>query len=491
MMKYRKIAAASVFIMVGLIIGLGISFNFDSTINSFSEEPQREISQEAVDVLSRTNQAMAELVSSVTPSIVNISSTKTVKTHGFQSPFLNDPFFRRFFREEFGHFNQPREYKQSGLGSGVIVNKEGYILTNNHVIKDADEIIVRLSDKREFKGKVIGTDPKTDLAVIRIDDGDLPVIKIGDSDTLKVGETVIAIGNPYGLSQTVTSGIVSAKGRANVGIAEYEDFIQTDAPINPGNSGGALVNIRGELVGINTAIFSTSGGYQGIGFAIPTNMAKSVMKSLIKEGKVIRGWLGVSIQPVSEDIAEHFNLKEQKGALIAEVVKDSPAEKGGIERGDVIVRYDGKDVDDPDHLKNMVAATLPDSKVETVVFRNGKEKTILVKIGELPSDIKIASGAYAYDNVLDGVSVQNITPDLRKSLNIPQRVSGVIVNSVDIDSAAAGALKKEDIIMEINRKNIKSTDDYRKVVAKIGSDDGVLLLLYRNGATIYVTVSEK
>ncbi|UCH79664.1 MAG: DegQ family serine endoprotease [Nitrospiraceae bacterium] len=491
MMNNQKISLAVLFITIGLIIGLGISFNFNVTENSFSVENQPEISQETVDVLSRTNQAMAELVAAVTPSIVNISSTKTVKTHGFQSPFFNDPFFERFFGDQFGQLNKPREYKQSGLGSGVIVDKDGYILTNNHVIKDADEIVVKLSDKREFKGKIIGTDPKTDLAVIRIDDVDLPVINIGNSDDLKVGETVIAIGNPYGLSQTVTSGIVSATGRANVGIADYEDFIQTDAPINPGNSGGALVNIKGELVGINTAIFSTSGGYQGIGFAIPTNMAKSVMKSLIKEGKVIRGWLGVSIQPVSEDIAEHFNLKEQKGALVAEVVEDSPAEKAKLERGDVIIRYDGREVDDPDHLRNMVAATLPEAKVEISVMRDGKEMNRTVEIGEIPSDINVASGSYEYDNVLDGVSVQNLTPELRNSLSIPKRVSGVLVNAVDADSAAAGAVKKDDVIMEINRRNIMNADTYRKVVSKIGSGDGVLLLLYRNGATIYITLAGK
>jgi serine protease Do len=491
MIKNQKITLAALFITIGLIIGLGISFQFDLTQNSYSAGTQPEISDKAVDLLSRTNQAMAEVVSAVKPSIVNISSTKTVKTHGFRSPFFNDPFFNRFFGDQFGHLDKPREYKQSGLGSGVIVNEDGYILTNNHVIKDADEIVVKLSDKREFKGKVVGTDPKTDLAVVRIDADDLPVIKIGDSYDLKVGETVIAIGNPYGLSQTVTSGIVSAKGRANVGIADYEDVIQTDAPINPGNSGGALVNIKGELVGINTAIFSTSGGYQGIGFAIPANMAKSVMKSLIKEGKVTRGWLGVSIQPVSEDIAEHFKLKEQKGALVAEVVEDSPAEKAGIKRGDVILKYDGKYVDGPDHLKNMVAATLPDSKIETIVSRDGKEKIIPVKIGELPSELKIASGAFDYDNVLGGVSVQDINPDLRKSLDIPKRVSGVIVNTVDADSKAAGALKKEDVIMEINRKNIRNTGDYRKAVSKIRSGDGVLLLLYRSGSMIYVTLSEK
>lgn len=489
MLKRQKLAPAVIFITIGLVIGLGISFQFNATQSGFSEDTRPVITQESIDVLSKTNKAMSELVAAVTPSIVNISSTKTVKTPGFNSPFFNDPFFRRFFGDEFGHFNKPREYKQSGLGSGVIVDRDGYILTNNHVIKDADEIIVRLSDKREFKGKVIGTDPKTDLAVISIDAEDLPAIKITDSDDLKVGETVIAIGNPYGLNQTVTSGIVSAKGRANVGIADYEDFIQTDAPINPGNSGGALVNIQGELVGINTAIFSTTGGYQGIGFAIPTTMANIVMKSLIEEGKVVRGWLGVSIQPVSKEIAEHFELKEQKGALVAEVVEDSPAEKAGIERGDVIIMYDGKEVEDPDQLRNMVAATLPDSKVELTVSREGKEKELLVKIGELPSDITAAAGSYDFDNILDGVSVQNITPDIKSSLDIPHRVSGVIVTNVEMDSGAAGALKKNDVIMEVNRKNIRNVDDYRKAVSRIKSGDSVLLLLYRNGSTIYLTLS--
>lgn len=482
---------AAFFIAIGIIIGLGISFHFDSTKTVLSTEVQPEISQQTVQILSQTNQAMAELVAAVTPSIVNISSTKTIKTRGSVSPFFNDPFFRRFFGDEFGQFDQPREYKQSGLGSGVIVDEEGYILTNNHVISNADEILVKLSDKKEFKGKVIGADPKTDLAVVKIEAEDLPVIKIGNSDDLQIGETVIAIGNPYGLSQTVTSGIVSAKGRANVGIADYEDFIQTDAPINPGNSGGALVNIKGELIGINTAIFSTSGGYQGIGFAIPTNMAKAVMQSLITGGKVIRGWLGVSIQPVTEDIVDHFKLKEQKGALVAEVVEDSPAGKAGIKRGDVILRYEGRDVDDPDHLRNMVAATLPDTKTTVSVSREGKEQDIVVMIGELPAELKTASGTFEYNNALDGVRIQDITPELRKSLEIPQRVSGVVINAIDAGSAAVGVLRQADVIMEINRKNIGNTDDYREVVSEIASTDSILLLVYRSGSTLYITLSEK
>ena len=289
-LRKKLLSVAAVCTLAGILIGLGISLNFDFQTKGFADDTA--ISEESIDLLSKTNKAMAEVVAAVKPSIVNISSTKTVKGGGISSPFSNDPFFKRFFGDDPRFAERSREFKQSGLGSGVIVNQDGYILTNNHVIRGADEIKVTFSDKKEFKGRVIGTDPKTDLAVIQIDSNNLPVIKLGDSDKLRIGEAVLAIGNPFGLSQTVTSGIVSATGRANVGIADYEDFIQTDAPINPGNSGGALVNIRGELVGINTAIFSTTGGYQGIGFAIPSNMAKAVMESLIKNGKVVRGWLG-------------------------------------------------------------------------------------------------------------------------------------------------------------------------------------------------------
>lgn len=487
--RKRTFFVAAIFILVGLIIGLGISAHFNLLPDGYSEDTQITISREAVDILPKTNKAMAEVVAAVKPSVVNISSTKTVRMRGFSSPFFDDPFFRRFFGDEFGFFDRPREYKQSGLGSGVIVSKDGFILTNNHVVKDADEIRVKLSDKREFKGKIIGTDPKTNIAVVKIDANNLPIIKVGDSDKLRVGETVIAIGNPYGLSQTVTSGIVSATGRANVGIADYEDFIQTDAPINPGNSGGALVNIKGELVGINTAIFTTSGGYQGIGFAIPANMAKAVMESLIKKGKVIRGWLGVVIQPVTPDIAKYFELKDEKGALIGDVVQDSPAEKAGIQRGDVIIEFDGKEVKNPDHLKNMVASTLPDTEVKIKIIRNGKPKTIKVKISELPGDMQKLSGAF--DNLLKGIHVQDITPDMRQSLNIPGRITGALVTDINADSPARKILMKSDVILEINRKRIKNMNDYKAVVAKIKPGESVLLLVYRNGSTLYITLSNR
>ncbi len=482
----RAIIYGATLILVGLIIGLGISTNFNLLSNGHTQEAN--ISKEAVDILSRTGQAMAEVAAAVKPAVVNISSTKTIKKRGMQSPFFDDPFFRRFFGNEF-QFERPREHKESGLGSGVIVDKDGHILTNNHVIKDADEIKVKLSDKREFKGKIIGSDPKTDLAVIKIDSNHLPVLKLGDSDKLKVGETVIAVGNPFGLNQTVTSGIVSATGRANVGIADYEDFIQTDAPINPGNSGGALVNVRGELVGINTAIFSTSGGYQGIGFAIPSNMAKAVMDNLINKGKVVRGWLGVSIQPVTPDLAKQFEIKDDKGALVADVVEEGPAEKAGIQRGDVVVEFDGKEVNDPSSLRNSVAGTPPGKKVTVKIMRDGKMQTVDVAIAELPADLQKLRGGF--DNLLKGVAVQGLTPELKKNLDVPKRITGVVVTDIDEGSPAAGLLLTNDVIIEVNRKRIGSSKDYEAVVSKIKSGQDVLLLVFRNGSTTYLSLSTR
>lgn len=485
--KKRKLIFATVFVIIGLILGLGLSANFNLHTQGYTEEPK--ISKEAIDILSKTNQAMSEVTAAVKPAVVNISSTKTIKMQGRPSPFFNDPFFRRFFGDEFGPSEKPREHKQASLGSGVIVDEDGYILTNSHVIRDADEIKVKLSDKREFKGKVIGIDQKTDIAVIKIDAIHLPVVKFGDSDGLKIGETVIAIGNPFGLNQTVTSGIVSATGRANVGIADYEDFIQTDAAINPGNSGGALVNVRGELIGINTAIFSTSGGYQGIGFAIPSNMAKVVMESLVKKGKVIRGWLGVTIQQITPELAKQFGIKDEKGVLVGDVVEDSPAEKAGIQRGDVVIEYEGKEVGEPTGLRNMVANTRPGKEVTIKLIREGKGKVLKVTIVELPADMQKLSGTL--DNYLKGVYVQNITPEIKKNLDIPKRVTGVIITDIEDGSPAGGVLMKNDVILEINRKRINNMKDYEAIVSKIKSDQDILLLIYRNGSTVYITLSPK
>ncbi len=352
-----------------------------------------------------------------------------------------------------------------------------------------------MGDKREFLATVVGTDPKTDLAVLKIDGKGLPTVKWGNSDTLEVGEYVLAIGNPFGLNQTVTLGIVSAVGRADVGIADYEDFIQTDAAINPGNSGGAMVNVRGELVGINTAIFSRSGGYMGIGFAVPSNMVRNVMESLVQRGKVIRGWLGVSIQGVTPDLAKNFGLSDAKGALVSEVLAGSPADKAGITSGDVIVTFDGKEVEDQTALRNIVAQTAVGKDVKVKVVRDGKSKTIKVKIGEQPKDVasigEESRGVQGEgDNTaLVGLEVRNLNAEIAERLGLPPDSKGVVVTDMDPSSKAAEAgLRVGDIINEINREPVKNVDDFKRIVAKLGKDDEPLLLVRRGEGKFFLVV---
>ncbi len=438
-METRKIRFSAPLLFFALLL---TGLLFATFLNgSPSHAENSHMSRESADHLERTGMALAELTAAVRPAIVNISTTRTVKISGGMDPFFDDPFFRRFFGDRFNRQQPERERKSSGLGSGVIVSPDGYIITNSHVVKEADEIKVLLSDRKEYAGTVIGSDPKTEIAVIKIDAKNLHTLPWGDSDKLRVGEFVLAVGNPYGLNQTVTMGIVSALGRANVGIADYEDFIQTDAAINPGNSGGALVNVRGELIGINTAIYSTSGGYQGIGFAIPSNMVRSVMESLVKKGKVIRGWLGVSIQKVTPELAKQFSLQEEQGALIGDVIEGSPAEKAGIKRGDVIIEYDGKKIEEPYMLRNMVANTIPGEDHEVTLLRDNQRMRVKVTIGELPAEQQALSSVDVdVDNVLRGVVTQDITPDIAKKLNLPARIKGVIISDIDENSPASGIL---------------------------------------------------
>jgi serine protease Do len=447
------------------------------------------ISQESKTLLGKLSNAIAEVAETARPAVVNISTTSTVVVQA--NPFgdmFNDPYFRRFFGDQFGQPGQKRQFKSSALGSGVIVSEHGYILTNNHVIKDADEIKVILYDKREFKGKVVGSDPRTDLAVIKIDAKNLPTITFGASAKLKTGDIVLAIGNPFGLNQTITMGIVSAVGRSNVGIADLEDFIQTDAAINPGNSGGALVNSNGELVGINTAIFSTSGGYMGIGFSIPTDMAKTVMDSIIKHGKVIRGWLGVSIQNLTPELAKSLKITETEGALISGVEKGSPADKAGLKRGDLIIELDAKKVHDSTGLRNMISATAPGTSITLKIIRDGKEQAVVVKLGEY-KEKKIVKKA-EYNNVLKGVTVQELTPTLRDKLNLPEDINGVAVTDISSDSPAQDLLQTNDVIQEVNRTPIQSAQEYEQVVSQIGDKEAVLLLIYRGGGSIYLTIKQ-
>ena len=427
-------------------------------------------------------------------SVVNISSSqKTAQGEGFQNPFFNDPFFRRFFGEEERRVPVPKEPREQGLGSGVIVSADGHIVTNNHVVEKADDIKVLLPDKRTFKAKVIGTDPKTDVAVIKIDAENLPVLAWGDSTQLQVGELVLAVGNPFGLNQTVTMGIISAVGRANMGIVDYEDFIQTDAAINPGNSGGALVNLKGELIGINSAIFSRTGGNMGIGFAIPSNMAKSVMNSLIKYGKVVRGWLGVSIQEINQDLAKEFGTTETTGALVADVMDDSPAAKAKLQRGDIITTYNGTPIKDPAHLRAIVADTAPETTVTVTILRDKHTKDVKLTVGELPKDLAKTSrsepGSGHGEHALAGVTVEPLGDRQGRQ---GRKEAGVSVSDVEPDSAADQAgLKAGDIIREINRKPVRNVQDFERLVNDLDPKSRVLLLITRGNATVFLSVNPK
>lgn len=437
--------------------------------------------------LQTLSNAFRDVAKNVSPAVVYISTEQTVKRGAPPEQFrdfFEDEFLRRFFGVP-----EQREYKQRGLGSGFIVDKEGYILTNTHVVEKADKIKVTLPDEREFKAKVIGIDPKTDVAVIQIEGDNFPVVSLGDSDVIQVGDWAIAIGTPFGLSQTVTAGIISAEGRANIGIVDYENFIQTDAAINPGNSGGPLVNIEGEVIGINTAIFSRSGGYQGIGFAIPINLAKNIMNSLITRGKVVRGWLGVIIQDVTPEIAESFGLEDATGTLIADVLKEGPAEKGGIKRGDIIISFDGKPIDDVNNLRHVVAQTEVGKKVAVVVIRDGKEKTIKVEVGEQESGMQASIGPSSSDPGKTGLTVQELTSEIASQLGYEDD-QGVVISEVESESPASEAgLQRGDLIKEINRKPIRSLSDYNKAMSSIENAESFLLLVRRGDNTIYVVVN--
>jgi len=481
-------------VLLLVIIALALGYLIGSNIGSHQPKSvplEYTYTPRVPSTLAGENIAFSEIVEAVSPTVVNISTTKIVKRDF--SPFSH--FFGSPFEEFFEPFRIPRKWKEQSLGSGVIVSPEGYIITNSHVVEKADEIKVTLYDKRDYKGKIIGSDPKTDIAVIKILADNLPAIKWGDSDKLKVGEFVLAFGNPYGLSHTVTMGIVSALGRANVGIADYEDFIQTDAAINPGNSGGPLVNIKGELIGINTAIFSKTGGYQGIGFAVPSNMAKAVMEQLIKKGKVIRGWLGVTIQNITSELAKEFGLKKPVGALVTEVFRGSPAEKAGLKRGDVILEVNGKKIKDVESLRNIVAQSKIGSIITLKVMRDGKTIFLNATVQELPKKLaEVAPKApeenlFSGGNTLAGFSVINLTQDIAKQLGLPRNERGVVIVRVEPYSVAEEAgLKKGDVIQEINKKRVKNLRDFHNIISHIREGDTLLLFINRSGKKFYVTM---
>ena len=457
--------------------------------------------QKAIDGLVRASKARAAIVKQVSGAVVHISVEKTVKDNGQTGnlpDFFDDEFFRRFFAPRLPV--PPREFKQRGLGSGAIVDKRGFILTNNHVIAEADKILVKLKDGREIEAKLVGADPKTDIAVLRIKADKLQVAKLGNSDNLLIGETVIAIGNPFGLEQTVTQGIVSAKGRSQVGLTDYEDFIQTDASINPGNSGGPLVNLRGEIVGVNTAIFSRSGGNMGIGFSIPINMARKVMQDLIDTGKVTRGFLGVVIQDVNRELAEGFGADIKEGAAIVTVGPDTPAAKSGIRQEDIIVTFNGRNVKNSNELRNAVAAIRPGSRVPVDLIRDGKEKRLMVKIGEQPTDMRAA---------IEGSTGQKDSEQGRKPGHRPEEalgmqvepisrakkdykgLSGVVISKVAPNSPASEAgLREGALIEKVNRKAVRNVQEFRTQIGKVPSGKPILMLVRFGNSNQFIVLKK-
>ncbi len=431
----------------------------------------------------------ATLAERLSPAVVNISTSSTEGQSGSMGPGGQSPFGGRdpheFWEPFFGQMPR-RPFKQRSLGSGFIINRDGYILTNNHVVENADEITVKLSNDKEYKAKIIGRDAKTDIAVIKIDNvSDLTAVTLGDSDGLRVGEWVMAIGNPFGLEHTVTAGIVSAKGRF-IGQGSYDQFIQTDVAINPGNSGGPLINLKGDVVGINTAIFSRSGGNIGIGFAIPINLAKELLPELEAKGKVTRGWLGVLIQKVTPEIAESLGISDATGALVADVVKDGPAEEAGVKVGDIIVEFDGHTVKDSTELPFLVARTPIGKSAKLKILRDKQTMTLEVKVGELREE-EVAEAGEKGGSL--GLSVQALTPEIAESLGIGSDTKGVVVSGVEPGTPADEAgLRRGDVIMEVNREAVKDLGSYRKAIKAAEKRKSILFLVRRGDNTVFIAV---
>jgi serine protease Do len=432
------------------------------------------------------------VVKRVLPAVVNISTTKVVKESAQEMPQGLDPFFRQFFGDDSGQrFNVPQERRAKALGSGVIVSPEGYILTNNHVVDGATEVTVTLHDKREMKARVIGTDPRTDIAVVKIDGSNFPSLMLADSSKVEIGDIVLAIGNPFGVGQTVTAGIVSATGRGGLGIEQVEDFIQTDAPINPGNSGGALVDDEGHLIGINTAILSgNSGGNQGIGFAVPINMARHDMDQILAHGKVEHGYLGILPQDVTPALAKSFNANGTNGALVGQVTPNSPAAKAGLKEGDIITEVNSQSVSDANQLRSKIGMLDPNTTAKLKVMRSGKMEDVAVTLGEFPTSEERASATEgSTDNGLQGVSVENLTPETAQQLKMPAGTKGVVVDKVSPSSRAAEAgLQRGDVIKQVNHQSVTNVKDYGQAVGASKKDEPVLLLVDRGGNTMFLAV---
>lgn len=488
-------------------VALGTAVVVAGSALAFSQRPKAEnnftaptLDERPIARESGNHSSFAPVVKKVTPGVVKVLTVTRVHNTAFNgAPDGMDDMLRRFFGDQFEGRMPRRNHnvpmpRQQGIGSGVIVTKDGYILTNNHVVDGADEVTIALQDGREFTAKVIGRDPKSDVAVVKVDAKDLPTVSMADSEKVEVGDVVLAIGNPFGIGQTVTTGIVSATGRTGATGLDYEDFIQTDAAINPGNSGGALVDSEGRLIGINTAILSRSGGNQGIGFAIPANLARDVMQDLIRDGHVTRGYLGVMIQDLTPALAKEFKIKENGGALIGEVNEESPAQKAGLKTGDVILEFDGKKVSDSHHLKMEVARIHPGTTVPVKIMRDNSSKTLQVTVREMPGTERTSRREYQSKNedngTLNGVTVGDIDRNARQEYELPQTVKGVVITDVAADSAAAEAgLKPGDVIQEINKKPVRNAEEAVKMTENTDSKT-TLLRIWRNGGSHFVVVDE-
>ena len=460
-------------------------------------------SEEDLALLDRSAKAFSSVVKKAGPAVVHVGVEKESSANPmgqFPSDLFNDPFFERFFGPQFRHPrtnpNNPKQdkrtFKQQAAGSGFIIASDGYILTNNHVVVDASKITVRLADQREFQAKVVGTDPQSDVAIIKIDGKDLPVLPLGNSDKLEVGEWVIAIGSPFELSQTVTVGVVSAIGRNRMGITDYENFIQTDAAINPGNSGGPLLNIRGEAVGMNTAIFSRSGGYMGIGFAIPINMTKSIEQQLRKSGKVTRGWLGILIQDINEELAKSFGGKVGGGALISEVTEGSPAQKSGLLQGDIVTAINGEPVSNVADLRNKIAMTPPNTELKLRILRDGQEKEVVASVGEQPADMASMAKKMTGSTLSElGLSLQDLTKEVAEQFGY-SKDQGVLIADVEADSPAAElGLQAGMLIEEVNRTRVRTLKELQQALKKSTNPKQVLLRVRSGEHSQYVVIQTK
>lgn len=473
--KKRWHLGLGIVVVASVLVGIFLASGLDLTKGTSASNPTPPV---------MVPQSFSDVAQAVSPAVVNIRTEKVIKGGGpvfrhFQSPFGEDDPFHDFFERFFGN-RPPREFKERSLGSGFIIDKEGHIVTNNHVVENADEIKVKLKNGTEYDAEIVGRDSNTDIALVKAKGlGDMGTTKWGDSDRLKVGEWVVAIGSPFGLEHTVTAGIVSAKGRV-IGSGPYDDFIQTDASINPGNSGGPLVNLSGEVVGINTAIFSRSGGNVGIGFAIPANLARGIIEQLQVSGSVTRGWLGVSIQDLTPELAEYYGLKDVKGAVVGQVFEGDPADKAGIEPKDVIIEVDGKKIEDSRDLSRTIAETSVGEKVNLKVLRDGKERTFsveIVKRTDEKEEMIAAEGEYEQTDL--GMTVSSVTPELAREYNLTE-TEGVVVVRVEEDGPAQKAEVQEgDLLLEIDRKPVKTLDDYHKIVGDIEQGKTVPLLVRR------------